>query len=766
MNKKIQKLVIAGIIIAGIGIASTALAAADFEVTQVGRNVTRGDITYGTTVIANAGTEEVLINVDVINIGDEATTASTTLSANLPGDAEYIADSTKYFSMACGNFVSGCAIADSAEGTAFPLDDPYVIGVLTAGEDLTIQYKIIIADGTEVSMTIDGAAVTDDGISGSGSATTVTPDLPPTLALNGASTINLFVGETYAELGVTAVDETDGDISADVVITGTVNTSAVGTYTRAYNITDSSGNAAPEITREVVVELDAVRPTISLTGASPVVLVAGTPYSDGGATASDNIDGDITGQIVLVNPVDINTTSTYSVTYNVTDSSGNDADEVTRTVLVIETPDTEKPVITLNGASEITLTVGDAFAEAGATAVDNVEGDVSASIITAGDTVDSNTAGTYTITYNVSDSSGNDADEVTRTVTVEEAPAASPVVVVTAGSPGGSPSGSAPRVGTHISNTSIVINNTAENTNSRTVTLTLSAVNAVNMIVANDEDFTGAEWEPFASSKDWTLSEGDGRKEVFAKFSDIGSNVTGRVSDSILLQKAQGQEVVEVVLPPDTAQFIFTRNLTIGSTGNDVTELQKRLTVEGVYTGPITGYFGPLTLGGAKAYQMVESITPVSGFVGPLTRGALNGKAAVVTPPTTTPPVSKGDFQFITDLSYGVRGGAVTELQERLTAEGVYTGPITGYFGPLTLGGVKAYQRKAGLTASGYVGVSTRASLNTSEASTIATPEITPDETIAAPTTPEEEEIVKAQLQERINFLQAQVLDLLERLAR
>jgi peptidoglycan/xylan/chitin deacetylase (PgdA/CDA1 family) len=72
-----------------------------------------------------------------------------------------------------------------------------------------------------------------------------------------------------------------------------------------------------------------------------------------------------------------------------------------------------------------------------------------------------------------------------------------------------------------------------------------------------------------------------------------------------------------------TSGFIFTLTLQTGSTGNEVTELQKRLTAEGVYTGPITGYFGALTKAGVIAYQKKNGIDQV-GIVGPQTRAALN----------------------------------------------------------------------------------------------------------------------------------------------
>ena len=57
-------------------------------------------------------------------------------------------------------------------------------------------------------------------------------------------------------------------------------------------------------------------------------LELGSTYIDAGATAVDNIDGDITANIVTVNAVDVNTVGTYTVTYNVSDAAGNAAIQV------------------------------------------------------------------------------------------------------------------------------------------------------------------------------------------------------------------------------------------------------------------------------------------------------------------------------------------------------------------------------------------------------------------------------------------------------
>ncbi len=156
-------------------------------------------------------------------------------------------------------------------------------------------------------------------------------------------------------------------------------------------------------------------PIITLLGEATMSLELGSTYTDPGATVTDNIDGDITSSIVTVNPVDVNTVGTYTVTYNVSDAAGNAASQVSRTVNI--TPDVTIPVITLLGEAEVSLELGSTYTDAGATATDNIDGDITSSIVTV-NPVDVNTVGTYSVTYNVSDTAGNGAFQVSRIVRV------------------------------------------------------------------------------------------------------------------------------------------------------------------------------------------------------------------------------------------------------------------------------------------------------------------------------------------------------------
>ncbi|WP_282144202.1 beta strand repeat-containing protein, partial [Cellulophaga baltica] len=281
----------------------------------------------------------------------------------------------------------------------------------------TVTYNVSDAAGNAATEVIRTVTVTN-----------AVDTTAPVITRNGPATITLTVGDTYNDAGATALDNVDGDITADIVIDNTVNKDVVGTYTVTYNVSDAAGNAATEVIRTVTVTNapDTTAPVITRNGPATITLTVGDTYNDAGATALDNVDGDITADIVVVSPVNKDVVGTYTVTYNVSDDAGNAATEVIRTVTVINAADTTAPVITRNGPATITLTVGDTYNDAGATALDNVDGDITADIV-IDNTVNKDVVGTYNVTYNVSDAAGNAATEVIRTVTVTSAPNQDPL---------------------------------------------------------------------------------------------------------------------------------------------------------------------------------------------------------------------------------------------------------------------------------------------------------------------------------------------------
>ena len=144
-----------------------------------------------------------------------------------------------------------------------------------------------------------------------------------------------------------------------------------------------------------------------------------------GVTATDEEDGDISGSIeVLNNEVDTTKVGIYKVTYKVTDSQGA---STTKTIYVTVNPKqevlNEVPVI---DASDRVLTEGDRFAVLeGVTATDKEDGNLTDKIHVLKNTVNKEEAGTYEVTYKVTDSQGASTIK-TITVTVREKSADKP----------------------------------------------------------------------------------------------------------------------------------------------------------------------------------------------------------------------------------------------------------------------------------------------------------------------------------------------------
>lgn len=64
----------------------------------------------------------------------------------------------------------------------------------------------------------------------------------PAISLMGNRNISIYVGSSYSESGYTASDNCDGDITSKVVVSGSVNSNAVGEYKITYSVSDNSGN--------------------------------------------------------------------------------------------------------------------------------------------------------------------------------------------------------------------------------------------------------------------------------------------------------------------------------------------------------------------------------------------------------------------------------------------------------------------------------------------------------------------------------------------
>ena len=275
-----------------------------------------------------------------------------------------------------------------------------------------------------VNVTASGSNVFEDGnnwrlleIKVTGQTTDTTS---PVIKLEGSSLVTITVDDTYTELGATCEDNVDADKPATVG-GDTVDTSTAGQYTVTYDCTDSSNNEATQVSRTVNVQSapDTDAPVIIITGSANIQLTVDDTYTEQGATCEDNVDADKPAT-VGGDTVDTSTVGQYTVTYDCTDSSNNEATQVSRTVNVQSAPDTDAPVIIITGSANIQLTVDETYTEEGAVCDDDVDADKPATV--GGDTVDTSTVGQYTVTYDCTDSSNNEATQVSRTVNVQSAP--------------------------------------------------------------------------------------------------------------------------------------------------------------------------------------------------------------------------------------------------------------------------------------------------------------------------------------------------------
>jgi hypothetical protein len=254
----------------------------------------------------------------------------------------------------------------------------------------------------------------------------VTPyNILPVIVLTGhqglKDTIKLEQGNTFTEPGYKATSFLYGDITKNVVITNPLNNVVPGVYVIKYNVTDSAGNKAVTQIRVIQVTKDITAPALIVDKPDTTIIeVTKTPTHPVPVpkviSADDLVDGPLAGSVVIDSgKVQTNIVGTYIVSYIVTDLSGNTA-TVYRVVKVI---DSIAPVMKLIGTDPAIVEVNTSYTDQGVSVSDNYNtaGELNPLVIVTSN-VDITKVGTYLVTYNVKDKSGNSAASLTRTVKV------------------------------------------------------------------------------------------------------------------------------------------------------------------------------------------------------------------------------------------------------------------------------------------------------------------------------------------------------------
>lgn len=370
------------------------------------------------TIPADLPSGEYTLNVKVSDGEKVATTEPATFKVD--NDATPVVDNNGSEEVVKNPSVT-VSIEDAVEGTleymwsespTVPAEPVLTKGIKRAATELGVWKSFNSGD----TLTLEGVSgkyylhVRGQDTVGNNIAWTSNPfevdGIAPVLTLNGDNPFVLQALTAYTELGFTAIDGVEGDLTSKVVVSGTVNVNTPGEYILTYTVTDTAGNVTTATRRVHVV--DETSPYIELTGGSEITVEAGSVFAEPGFKATDNVDKDLT--VAVTGTVDTSKLGVYTLTYSVTDSSGN-AYSVTRTVAV---KDTTAPTLVLKGEATVVVEGATEYVEPGFTAADSFDKDVTVEV---SGSVNVKKVGDYVLTYSVADDSGNKT-VVTRTVKV------------------------------------------------------------------------------------------------------------------------------------------------------------------------------------------------------------------------------------------------------------------------------------------------------------------------------------------------------------
>jgi hypothetical protein len=396
-------------------------------------SITVGSIVTTHSIVASAGSNGSISPSGFVTVND-----GNSQSFTISPDAGYHVDTL---------LIDGSPVATSTSYTFNSVTSDHTIEAAFAADPIA-QYTLTYTAGAHGSISGTSPQTVNAGSNGTAvtaiadagyhfvnwsDASTANPrtdtnvnaniSVTASFAVNPAHTITATAGSngsispsgavTVADAGNQsfAITADAGYHVADVLVNG-VSVGAVPSYSFTNVTSDQAISVSfaldPDVTPPAILSTSIPADiTIEATGPS------GADVSFAVPTATDSVDGNVA---VTCAPASGSTFAigTTTVTCSATDSSNNTATATFKVIVV----DTTAPIIALNGSATIDLSLGDTYAEQGATATDIVDGADTVTI--AGATVDTSTIGTYVVTYDAVDAAGNHAVQVTRTVNVRD----------------------------------------------------------------------------------------------------------------------------------------------------------------------------------------------------------------------------------------------------------------------------------------------------------------------------------------------------------
>ncbi len=325
--------------------------------------------------------------------------------------------------------LSNLELTTTANGTTISFN------MTMANRQSVITFTTSVLDiGAGAVQDINGHAIT---LSANNTITTTLDTIPPVISLLGDNPQTIELGDDYTELNATTSD------GSPVTINNTELIDAVGTYSIYYDSTDTAGNNAIQVNRTVIIS-DTTPPTFSSavlnegTGALTITfseIINASSINSTGFSIRDNNNNTNTGIVTLSTLELTTTTNSTTISFNMTMANRQSVITFTTSVLDIDTSavqdingnaitlsanniitttlDTIPPVISLLGDNPQTIELGDDYTELSATTSDG-------SPVTIDNTELIDAVGTYPIYYDSTDTAGNNAIQVIRTVIISD----------------------------------------------------------------------------------------------------------------------------------------------------------------------------------------------------------------------------------------------------------------------------------------------------------------------------------------------------------